>query len=189
MQISHRAQIMLYVLMLVVREHTSSGMGLIENGLGDASDSYSVSERGYHQGQGTYQRQSQTQTHTQGQYQQSTYQGQGQGQAVKQDVAGNTQGPRMSLDTNRRQSFTHNSLHSTHDDALKNSSTSIPTGRPPVHGLLLYLNGDATKCETIQPKWTEICSLIISRNDLACNIKHSASLVSTVQFSMMWYSC
>ena len=178
---------MLYVLMLVVREHTSSGMGLTENSVGDSDESCVDLERSQHQYQ--------TQTHTQGQGQvpfqgqnpgQSKYQGQGQGQgqALRQEVPGNTQGPRMSLDPNRRQSYTHKSLNPSYEDALKNTSTSC-TGRPPVHGLLLYLNGDATKCETIQPKWTEICSLILSRNDLACHIKHSASLVSAISFSAL----
>ena len=49
----------------------------------------------------------------------------------------------------------------------------------PTHGVLLYLNSESTKCETISPKWAEICALVISRNDFAGHVKHSNSLVRT----------
>jgi hypothetical protein len=90
MQISHRAQVMLYVLMLFVREHSSGSLDRTQGG---------------------------------------------------------EQGPRL---------------------------------RPPTHGILLYLNGETTKSEAISPKWSEICSLAISRNDLAGHIKHSSSLVIAI---------
>ena len=57
-----------------------------------------------------------------------------------------------------------------------------PVLQTPTHGVLLYLNSESTKCETISPKWAEICALVISRNDFAGHVKHSNSLVRTYIF-------
>lgn len=114
MQISHRAQVMLYVLMLVVREHSSRSVDTIDD---------------MNRGRKT----------------------------EKEGVSG--QGP------------------STQD--MTNHPVNYTVMQTPTHGVLLYLNSESTKCETISPKWAEICALIISRNDYAGHIKHSNSLVRT----------
>ena len=53
--------------------------------------------------------------------------------------------------------------------------------QPPTHGILLYLNSEGTKSETVTPKWLEICSLVHSRNDLAGHINHANNMVSTAR--------
>ena len=113
MQIAHRAQVMLYVLMLVLREHSASDLISEENSMSETKLLGNANTN-----------------------------------------AGDNMNDVMELDPSQsRQQY------------------------PPTHGLLLYLNRDGTKCETITPKWQEICSLVISRNDLAGHIKHSSSLV------------
>jgi hypothetical protein len=62
---------------------------------------------------------------------------------------------------------------------MTNHPVNYTVMQTPTHGVLLYLNSESTKCETISPKWAEICALIISRNDYAGHIKHSNSLVRT----------
>jgi hypothetical protein len=118
LQISHRAQVMLYVLMLVVREHSSRSVDAIN----DMSRGRKVEKEG-------------------------------EGQV-----------------------------------SSSQDRTSHPVNytvlQTPTHGVLLYLNSESTKCETISPKWAEICALIISRNDYAGHIKHSNSLVRT---NIHWY--
>ena len=116
MQIAHRAQVMLYVLMLVLREHSASDLISEEN---------SVSET---------------------------------------KLLGNA---------NANASDNMNDVMTSEEPDPSQSRQQYP----PTHGLLLYLNRDGTKCETVTPKWQEICSLVISRNDLAGHIKHSSSLV------------
>ena len=116
MQIAHRAQVMLYVLMLVFREHSASNL------------------------------------------------------ITEEDLSMNRlQGSPESFDQMTSQEYSHENFH-------ENSVEQSPL-HPPTHGLLLYLNREGTKCETVTPKWQEICSLMISRNDLAGHIKHSNSLV------------
>ena len=118
MQISHRAQVMLYVLMLVVREHSSRSV--------DASASATRDlDRG--------------------------------SKGNKEGVSGF--GPITQDITKTPQNY--------------------PVLQTPTHGVLLYLNSESTKCETISPKWAEICALVISRNDFAGHVKHSNSLVRT----------
>ena len=122
MQIAHRAQVMLYVLMLFLREHSASDLTSEENSAPEkyTSGSGNPSERTC--------------------------------SVIK------LEGP----------------------DPTRSMQLC-----PSTRGLLLYLNRDGTKCETITPKWQEICSLVISRNDLAGHIKQSNSLVSREDFSFM----
>ena len=119
MQISHRAQVMLYVLMLVVLEHSSRSVDAID----DMNKSRKVEKEGVS----------------------------GQGSATQD---------------------------------MTNHPVNYTVMQTPTHGVLLYLNSESTKCETISPKWAEICALIISRNDYAGHIKHSNSLVRT---NIHWY--
>jgi hypothetical protein len=56
------------------------------------------------------------------------------------------------------------------------SGTGLLT--PASHGVLLYLNSEKTNYETVTPRWTDICSIMISRNDLAIHIHHSNDLTT-----------
>ena len=94
------------------------------------------------------------------------------------------------------------------DSDLLASTATRAIVMPPTHGLLMYISGDdkdtnraygkgqgqgqaqgqsqnGVKCEVVTPTWSEICSLVISRNDLAGHIVHATEMVSG-GFGMKW---
>jgi hypothetical protein len=122
MRVQHRAQVMLYVLMITIRERTA----------GDLTEGSETrgSESGSGSGSGT-----------------------GSGSETR-------------------------SRSGTESGSGFGSGTGTGPLTPASHGVLLYLNSEKTNYETVTPRWTDICSIMISRNDLAIHIHHSNDLTT-----------
>ena len=53
------------------------------------------------------------------------------------------------------------------------------------HGVLLYINDDAVRCEIVEPTWAEIRALVICRNRLASDLVHASQVITRPLPSML----
>lgn len=172
MQINHRAQVMLYILMLVIRERTAAQLVPTKTEINDVNNADNTANNNNNSLQPFIINNKNNNNDFNG----------NSSSIISSSHMNDNENNIIANNNNNNANTTNNTSNTVdHTNTHPQSPTPTPTPihlQPPTHGILLYLNGEQTKSETITPQWTEICSLIISRNELTKHIKHSNDLTT-----------